>query len=175
MTPEETGKLLAICASYDRRKVGDIDVIAWQQVLSDLSYHDCNAAVVAHYAEATDWIMPAHVRNRVKAMRRDRLAREIVPAPPAELTDDPRSYKAALAAGIRRIADGFSVHKAIGRLPSETPPPIAEVRKQLGPALPRPERLLSHQEMARRQVIESRMQRGAPLHVEPGTGEDPAA
>src|SRR5438270_8760139 len=46
---EQAGQVLAKCASYDRRKTGDAETIAWYQVLGDLAYDDCIAAVVAHY------------------------------------------------------------------------------------------------------------------------------
>ena len=161
MTPDETIDLLCVAAAFDRRTTGESDVIAWHAAVGDLDFTDSRAAVIAHYQESRDWVMPADVRTRVRAMRRDRLAREIVPAPSAELTDEPGRYKAALQAGIRRIADGFSVRRAIGRPPAEIPPPVAEVRKALGPALPPPERVLPPQEIARRQVAESRAARGA--------------
>lgn len=71
MTPEETGKLLGICASFDRRTVGEADVIAWYRVLGDLPYPECEAAVVAHYAASREWIMPADIRGPVKRARRE--------------------------------------------------------------------------------------------------------
>ena len=174
MTSDEVWDLLELIASIDRRKVGLTDRQTWQGLIGDLPAADAQAAVVAHYRESREWIMPADVRIRVKAMRRDRLAREITPAPPPELTDEPGRYRAVLQAGIRRIADGFSVQRAIGRLPSETPPPLAEVRKALGAALPPEERLLPPEEIARRQAAESRAQRGASVSIEPESGE-PAA
>ena len=174
MNATEASELVALMALYDNRRASDPDVVAWLKVIGDLDYADAETAVLAHYRESRDRIMPADVRIRVKAMRRDRLAREIVPAPPADLADQPGRYKEAFQARVREIADGKQVHLAIGRLPSETPPPLDELRKQLGPALPSPERLLSLEEIARRQVIESRAQRGAPLTTEPAEGE-PAA
>ena len=66
MTPEETGKLLATCAAYDRRTVGEMDVIAWFKALGDLPYDVCDAAAVAHYRHSRDWIMPADIRAAIK-------------------------------------------------------------------------------------------------------------
>ncbi|HEY2087876.1 MAG TPA: hypothetical protein VGH54_17900 [Mycobacterium sp.] len=106
MTPEETGKLLATCASFDRRKTGPLDVIAWHRVLGDLRYADCEDAVIAHYTDTADWVMPAHVRSRVKATRRARVEDSGVPEPPPELVDDPDRYRAWLAATVERVADG---------------------------------------------------------------------
>ena len=179
MTPEETVDLLTVAAAFDPRTVGEGDAMAWHAVVGDLDFTDAKHAVIGHYTDTTDRIMPAHVRIRVRAMRRDRLAREVAPAPPPELTDTPGRYQAALQADVRRIADGFSVQKAIGRLPSETPPPLAEVRKAIGSAvIAPPERLLAPEEIARRQAAESRAARGAPVimpgEVLPDEGE-PAA
>ena len=69
--------------------------------------------MIAHYRESREWIMPADVRTRVKALRRDRLAREIVPAPPHEVADAPGRYRAELNAEVRKIADGLAIPKAI--------------------------------------------------------------
>lgn len=106
MNAEQAGQVLAKCASYDRRKTGDAETIAWYQVLGDLAYDDCIAAVVAHYRETTDWIMPAHIRNRVKDIRLQCIQDAGIPEPPPELLDDPPAYRAALRAAAIAIADG---------------------------------------------------------------------
>jgi hypothetical protein len=116
MTPEETGKLLATCASFDRRKAGPLDVIAWHRVLGDLSYADCENAVIAHYTEGAEWIMPAHVRQRVRDIRDKRIADADVPAPPPELVDNPVAYEAALHAARVAIADGRDPHAAMAAI-----------------------------------------------------------
>jgi hypothetical protein len=113
MTPEETGKLLATCASFDRRKTGPLDVIAWNRALGDLRYQDCEDAVIAHYTEDTEWIMPAHVRRRVRTIRAHRIEDAEVPAPPSELADNPPAYSAALHAARVAIADGADPRPAI--------------------------------------------------------------
>jgi hypothetical protein len=70
-------------ASFDRRTVGDGDVIAWQAVLSDAPFDDCLEAVKQHYAEQTEWMMPAHVRRAVRDMatQREMAARDTGWAP----------------------------------------------------------------------------------------------
>jgi hypothetical protein len=103
---KETARLLALCASYDRRKVGEADVLAWHRVLGDLPFADCEQAVIGHYTDSTDWIMPAHVRQRVETARRQRVFDAGIPAPPPELLDDPAAYGAALRAAATAIADG---------------------------------------------------------------------
>lgn len=119
MNAEETGRVLAKCASYDRRKIGDADVIAWFQVLGDLPYNDCIAAVVAHYTDSTDWIMPAHVRRRVRDIRDARLEATEVPEPPRELAGNPPAWRAALRAGRLAIADGRDPEAAMVAIASQ--------------------------------------------------------
>ena len=123
MTIEETIDLLTAAAAFDRRTVGKADAVAWHTVIGDLPLDDCLVAVRGHYTDTTDWIMPAHVRQRVKAMRRDRIDRAIPAAPPAELADDPGRYRAELKARIRQIADGRSLNRAIAPpAPAGEPP-----------------------------------------------------
>ena len=164
MTPDETIDLLSVAAAFDRRTTGESDVIAWHAAVGDLDFNDSRAAVIAHYQQSRDWVMPADVRTRVKAIRRDRLSREIVSAPPAELADSPGRYKAELDANVRRIAAGRTAWLAIAAPVREGPPPeeFTEARKLLGPALPgRDAGLLSPQELARQQAAESRAARAA--------------
>lgn len=174
MTSDEVWDLLELIASIDRRKVGLTDRQTWEGLVGDLPAADAQAAVVAHYRESREWIMPADVRTRVRATRRERLSREILPAPPHELTDEPGRYRAVIQAGLKRIADGFSIRRAIEPGPTALPLPVAEVRKALGPAIPPAERHLPPEEIARRQVAESRAARVIRATVEPDEGE-PAA
>jgi hypothetical protein len=165
----EMGELLAFAALYDNRKVGDPDVIAWLEAIGDLPYPDARSAIAAHYgSESTERIMPGHIRTRVKAMRRERLERNPVAAPPAELADTPVRWRAELAGSLRRIADGLSVPRAIAApVREDDPPPTwAEARAKMAAPV-----VLTSQEIARQQAAESRAAREA---AGPDEGE-PAA
>jgi hypothetical protein len=166
MTLDETIDLLTVAAAFDRRTIGEADAMAWQAAIGDLDFSDSRAAIVAHYQDARDWVMPSDVRKRVKALRRDRLERDIAAAPPAELTDDPQDYRAALSEGIRHIADGHTIPKAIGGPVREDDPPPTWAEARAAMAEPRE---LTPQEKALQQVAESRAAREA------SEGEDPAA
>jgi hypothetical protein len=111
MTHDEVIDLLTTAAAYDRRKVGEADVIAWHAAVGDLDYPDAQTAVVGHYTETTDWLMPAHVRVRVKAIRARRLERAVLDAPAPE--GGTRDYREQLQREIRRIADGKRLPRAI--------------------------------------------------------------
>lgn len=68
MNLSQTARLLSTVASFNNRTVGETDVVAWQSVLSDVDLADAERAVRDHYAESTEWIMPAHVRRAVRDM-----------------------------------------------------------------------------------------------------------
>lgn len=174
MTPHETLLLTRyVKACCPQQHIDEYTPDAWHDLLADLDSADCREAVAA-IVKRQPFIAVADIRAEVKRIRRDRIERNPIAAPAHELTEQPGRYKAELEAEIRKIADGRSVQKAIGRLPSETPPSVAEVRKALGPASPPPERTLPPEEIARRQAAESRAARGAPVNIEPDEGE-PAA
>jgi hypothetical protein len=106
MTPDETIDLLTLAAAYDRRTVGKGDAMAWHAAVGDLAFADCRVAVIGHYTDTTDWLMPAHVRHRVQRIRARRLDRASIPPPPPELVDDWPAYQAALHAARVAAADG---------------------------------------------------------------------
>lgn len=64
MTRSETAQLLARIQAFDRRTVGEADVIAWHVALHDLQLGDTIHAVVAHFRTSTDWCLPAHIREQ---------------------------------------------------------------------------------------------------------------
>ena len=116
MNTDEIIDLLTLMASYDRRKVGEADVPAWDAAVGDLPYDDCRTAVIAHYRETADWIMPAHVRRRVLAIRNERLkaAGDLERLIPEELADRPLEYAKALDDLVAAVRDGQAAPKAIG-------------------------------------------------------------
>lgn len=157
MTLAEVVDLLTEAARFDRRTIGKAEAKAWHAVVGDLSLDDALAAVRAHYAETSDWLMPAHVRKGVKAMRRDRLERQVMPAPAPELTDDSVRYRETLAASIRSIADGRQVRRAIAPAGPSGPPADQAEALKAKPGTPAPN--LTSQELAALQAAESRAER----------------
>jgi hypothetical protein len=114
MTYDEVCDLLAIAAAYDRRTLGDADGDAWEAAVGDLPFADARLAVVAHYRETRDWIMPADVRQRVRSIRDERSRFIAPPAPPAELVNDEQAYRAYLRASEQRAAGTPAPQSAIG-------------------------------------------------------------
>jgi hypothetical protein len=107
--------VLTAAAAFDRRKVGQSDVTAWQVALAAsgvTSKADAIRAVSEHYAATADYLIPAHVADRVRAMRLARvenledvdLVRDVDP-------DDPH-WTRILQARRRAVLDGTPVEQA---------------------------------------------------------------
>lgn len=105
MTPQEVIDLLSIIAGYDRRTIGQVDVESWRRALDDpripnIGYDECVDAVILHYRDTAEFVMPSHILTRVKAHRGSTLA-QIMPAKHA----DPGAYEAAGALWRRQFAE----------------------------------------------------------------------
>jgi hypothetical protein len=61
-------------AAFNNRTIGEADVIAWQSVLPDVELADAEEAVRRHYAEHTEYLMPAHIRRLVRDIHTEREA-----------------------------------------------------------------------------------------------------
>jgi hypothetical protein len=72
VTRAEVVDVLAKCAAFDRRTVGEADVMAWHEVLADLDRDEALAAVTAHYRDSTEWLQPAHIRRLARTAREER-------------------------------------------------------------------------------------------------------
>jgi hypothetical protein len=160
MNATEAGQLLAFAALYDNRKVSDPDVMAWLKAIGDLPYADCEQAIAGHYGTCTERVMPGHVRERVKTIRADRLARNPLPAPAAEVADDPGRYREIIRANVQRIADGMDIRTALPSgepLPGDPPEEWQQAREAIAEVKPiRPD----PRDVAREQAEQSRKLRG---------------
>lgn len=118
MNLSETARLLGAMAAFDRRTVGDGDVIAWQAVLSDAAFEDCLEAVKGHYAEQTEWMMPAHVRRAVRDIVR---RREMSPWAPGQY-GVPRDQAYATVGRVNAADLTGAVREVLTQLHVELPP-----------------------------------------------------
>jgi hypothetical protein len=105
----ETARILGEIALYDNRKVDAATVAGWHRIIGHLAYADTSQAVVEYFGESSDYLKPADLIRRVKAIREDRLGPAgpgLHPAPPAADPDDVEGYLRALRAQQTRVADG---------------------------------------------------------------------
>lgn len=112
MTPAEAAVVLTAAAAFDRRTVDESAAQAWAAALPDVGVDEARDAVVAHYREKREWIMPADIRAHVRRVRAKRLS-ELPPiTPPRELAGDPKSEQAWLAVIRRAVANGEHIGEA---------------------------------------------------------------
>ena len=78
MSTDDVVDLLSAITAYDNRNASPANVIAWAKAaeIGRWTLPEALDAVHAHFAESTDFLMPAHVTARVKAARQDRALRE---------------------------------------------------------------------------------------------------
>jgi hypothetical protein len=93
MTTDDVVDLLSAITAYDNRNASQATVLAWAKAaeLGRWTLPEALDAVHAHFAESTDFLMPAHITTRVKATRQDRALR----AENAALTAAPTDPAAA--------------------------------------------------------------------------------
>ena len=108
MKPSQTAELLARIASFDRRTIGETDVAAWHAAIGDLDFDDCVAAVVGYYQDSREWLMPSDVRQRAKAIRKERMSHVDALGVPDADPDDVRGFIEAQRAGRIRTYLGLS-------------------------------------------------------------------
>lgn len=115
MTPIDVSRVLAKAAAFDRRTVGEVEVLAWLEAIGDLDVDDALAAVTAHYRESNDWLTPSHILKLVTEMDRDRRrkireAREREAEQRAAITRGPVEDRSAeITAMVRSVAEKFTV------------------------------------------------------------------
>lgn len=106
---DQTFDVLALCAAFDRRTVGEADAHAWHDVIGDLDFEDAKRAVRDHYRASREFVMPSDVRQRVVEIRKHRLAAvgDDAAVPDADPDDVPAYLEALRAGRMRRAgADG---------------------------------------------------------------------
>jgi hypothetical protein len=85
MKPSEAAMLLTKIAFFDRRTVGEADARAWAEALDGIGLDDAMAVATQHFQTSSEWLMPIHIINRVKAIRTERLRNAPVMDIPADL------------------------------------------------------------------------------------------
>jgi hypothetical protein len=90
MTPSEAATVLTFAAAFDRRTVGETDARAWSMALPNVALDEAQAAIVEHYRESRDFMMPSDVLRIVRRIRGVRATMLPDVVPPSELADEPR-------------------------------------------------------------------------------------
>ena len=106
LTRDQVVSLLQVAAAYDNRNLGQANIHAWHDAADRerWAFDDAVMAIKAHYAESTDYLLPAHVTQRIRGKRQEppRAAEaigELPAAPPA----DPERIRTYVDAVARRL------------------------------------------------------------------------
>jgi hypothetical protein len=106
MNPTEAKVLLGMASIVDNRKPDENAAVGWAAMLHDLTLADCQEAVRQHFQESTEWLMPAHIRDRVRKIRARRVhdGKHLLDTPPPDLSVEQwRDWRAEM---VRRLASG---------------------------------------------------------------------
>lgn len=78
LTRDEVVDLLTAISAYDNRKPNPAAILAWGKAaeLGRWTLAEALDAVHQHFLEDIDYLMPAHVGNRIRAARQDRAMRQ---------------------------------------------------------------------------------------------------
>lgn len=116
MNRGQVADLLAVAQTFDSRTVGQSDVQAWHGALGDLVFDECRDAVVHHYANRTERVMPGHVRARVIAVRQD-IAMRALPSGGSDLVQKPDWFESTVAYHKARTREENRLRKERGEPP----------------------------------------------------------
>jgi len=100
-----TSRVVALIALGDRRHVDDETLLFWHDVIGDLDEADALQAVRDHRKASTEYLMPAHIRQRVRDTQRARLA-AAGPVLPDVDPDDVAAYQARRRELVAQVASG---------------------------------------------------------------------
>lgn len=148
MNTADAAEALAMCAAYDNRTPTRIAAEAWAAALPDIRVEDVKTAIVDHYGQSREWIMPADIATAVRVIRARRLADASTPQPPETIDpDDVPKMLAWTRARNAAIGDGHDESTAdriacatvnVTRPTLEAAPrPVPQLVQQVSDALPR--------------------------------------
>jgi hypothetical protein len=98
--------VLSAAGIYDGRTIAEADVAAWHAAVGQYDREDALAAVVRHYADSTEWMKPAHLKQHILAIRNERANARNHPVrelPSRFETDEIRDQR--IAKGVTILAD----------------------------------------------------------------------
>jgi hypothetical protein len=142
MTREEVVDVLTKCAAFDQRTVGELDVMAWHEILGRVDLADALEAVRRHYTDSSDRAMPADILKLSRIARDERTRLETRAAPlalPGRFeTDDIRDERlkrgiAQVVAALPPVDNSERIHQlAVRRARQEHGKPERVVTRKTG-------------------------------------------
>lgn len=117
LTRDQVVEVLQVAATYDRRTIGDTDVIAWAHAAKQgrwavsvpgggWSNHAAIEGVRHHYATSTAYLMPGHITDYMRGWRRQ-------PPPVAEVEGLIPAAPPATAEARQRALEEFARRRGL--------------------------------------------------------------
>lgn len=120
MNPTESLALIRfVRAACPQQKLDEYTPDAWHELLADLPFADCKAAVI-ELAKRQPFVSPAEIRTEVRRARNERCRANM--ADPEYERDDVAGGLAAIRSHRRALGDGNTVEPAV---PNVRPRPVA--------------------------------------------------
>jgi len=99
----EVAKLLTVASAIDNRTVADEQVIAWHAALRHLPYDVAQEALIRHFRDSTEYLLPGHISKQAKTIRGEqdreaRIRRQL--EPPRPITFERDRFEAETAEAI---------------------------------------------------------------------------
>lgn len=117
----DTTRLLQHAGVIDHRRPDDAALLAWHELLGPYTLRDCLDALNAHRRESTEYLQPAHIVARVRAMQRVRSLSVPSEANPEIERDYPAACRALAAAVRNGVMDRAAYEEYVeGSVPAET-------------------------------------------------------
>jgi hypothetical protein len=113
MSPAEIIDLLTFAAAYDQRTVGQGDVAAWHSALFKLDLDEAHEAVISHYRESTQRIMPADIYRRCRPPALRHLSAVPDPVPAIRQAPDPDRWRRMWEAALTEAAAAGESRRAL--------------------------------------------------------------
>jgi len=101
MSPTEASKLLTIASTYDGRIVTPEAATTWSESLHGIDPADAAKAITEHFRTSTAYLLPAHVVELARKVRRDREREERLALPRPEPTSTDPEKRRAIVEQIR--------------------------------------------------------------------------
>jgi hypothetical protein len=138
MKPSEASALLTVISRTDKRTFGEPEAISWATILTkaNVGVKDAITAAEDHFGESREYLMPIHIIERVRVIRRERMT-AAGPCPmPGDLTlPQEQAWRRAWIAAVTDGADDPQqiANEAVGieNRPLELVPMPDDVRRAI--------------------------------------------
>lgn len=138
MKPSEAAALLTVIARTDKRTFGEPEAISWADILTkaNVGVKDAITAAQDHFGESRDYLMPIHIIERARVIRRERMTAAGPCRMPGDLTlAQEMVWRRAWIAAVTDGADDPQqlANEAVGieNRPLELVPMPADVRQAI--------------------------------------------